>query len=403
MIDLSSVKVFDNHCHAIESDKATMDHESLAHEFVTGMADIPNSTGLGWEERRYWGSTPEFKHHCENMGVVQTLICHLSKLFGCSDDLETVVSERNRRTAGGFTNYAKLLYEDAGIVSTVLDSGLPIHDAVEEMIPGKVLRLFQMDTLIDTLLDQCESYKELLRNYQEILDRAVRQEGYIGVKCHLAEQFGLSVEPVSENEVEATFADAKASNRVMMYHDGRAAQEPEGYKRVYIGILMATLRQCQELGVPIHLHTGFTGGLWQGPISNSDPFLLVPFIRRHEFLQTKIILLHAGYPWMQNAAMLAFTFPHVWVDMSWATPWSSLRMAELYRDVLSVTPLSKVMFGSGGYSTPEHAWLAAKTSKYALSKVLDDAVQMNLLTIRQAEKVGRMVLYDNAARLYGMK
>jgi predicted TIM-barrel fold metal-dependent hydrolase len=337
------------------------------------------------------------------MGVVQTLVCHLSKLFNCADDLEVVVSERNRRTAKGFTNYAKLLYDDAGIVSTVLDSGRPIHDAVEHMIPGKVLRLFQMDTLIDTLLDKCGSYKELLIGYQETLDRAVRKEGYIGVKCHLAEQFGLSVEPVSDKEAEATFPAAKKSNRVMAYHDGRAALEPEGYKRVYIGILMATLRQCRELGVPVHLHTGFTGGLWHGPISNSDPFLLVPLIRRQEFLQTKIILLHAGFPWMQNAAMLAFTFPHVWVDMSWATPWSSLRMAELYRDVLSVTPLSKVMFGSGGYSTPEHAWLAAKTSKKALSKVLDDSVQMGLLTVRQAENVGQMILYDNAARLYGRK
>jgi predicted TIM-barrel fold metal-dependent hydrolase len=403
MLDLKGFQVFDNHCHDLDPDKANLNPEFLVRLFVTGMSDIRKpGDGFSWGERRNWDASPEVRHHFKSMGVVYTMICQLAKVLDCPADLESVTSERNSRTAEDFKAYAKFLYEDAGIVGTVLDSDLSKNDPITSLIPGKLSRVFQMDTLIDKLLDQCESYRELLIKYMETIERAVRQDGYVGVKSHLAEQFGFGVEFVSDDEAESVFSVAKECSRVLKYHDGRAAREPDAYKKLYIAIFISTLCQCQELGIPLHLHSGTTGGLWSGPISNGDPFLLAPFLERPEFLQTKIILLHAGFPWMQHAAMLAYIFPHVWVDMSWATPWNSLRIAELYRDVISVAPLSKIIFGSGGYSTPEIAWLAAKTSKIALSEVLGDAVRTGLMTSKQAQKAGHMILHDNALKMYGL-
>lgn len=88
--------------------------------------------------------------------------------------------------------------------------------------------------------------------------------------------------------------------------------------------------------------------------------------------------------------------------MSWTTPWVSLRLAECYRDVIGIAPLSKIMVGSGGHDTPEIPWLAAKTAKIALAEALGDGVRLNLLTSKQAEKAGRMILQENAARMYGL-
>ena len=64
--------------------------------------------------------------------------------------------------------------------------------------------------------------------------------------------------------------------------------------------------------------------------------------------------------------------------------------------------MSKLMVGSGGHGIPEIAWLAAKTAKIALKEVLGDAVKLDLLDHARAEKIGRMILHDNAARLYGL-
>ena len=88
--------------------------------------------------------------------------------------------------------------------------------------------------------------------------------------------------------------------------------------------------------------------------------------------------------------------------MGQMTPWASLRLVECYRDVMAWAPLSKLVIGSGGHGTPEIAWLAAKTAKIALSEVLEDAVRLELMTEAQAKKSGRMILHDNAARLYNL-
>jgi hypothetical protein len=67
-----------------------------------------------------------------------------------------------------------------------------------------------------------------------------------------------------------------------------------------------------------------------------------------------------------------------------------------------MAPLSKLMIGSGGHGSPEISWLAAKTAKIALGEVLADSVRLGLMAEQDAEKTGRMILHDNAARMYGM-
>jgi predicted TIM-barrel fold metal-dependent hydrolase len=388
MLDLNSFPVIDHHCHPFEAEMAILDPESLARVFFHGSGDIPQP---GVEKTRLWGATDELRYHFLHMGVVHTMVCQVSKLLGCPAELEAVASERNRRTSESFAAYAKLLYEDAGIVGTVLDTGLPKDDPLLDLIPERVIRLFQMDPILDKLLEQSESYQELLHRYREILDFSIREEGFVGVKSHLAERVGFGIEPVSDAEAEAIFPTGKAGNS-------------EGHKKLYAAIFTATLLQCQELGVPVHLHSGVTGGMtWEAPVANADPFLLAPLIRQPEFLRTKIVLLHAGYPWIQQAAELAHAFPHVWVDMGWMTPWVSLRLAECIREVIGIAPLSKVTIGSGAHGTPEIAWLAAKTAKIALAEVLGDAVRLGLMAPKQAEMAARMILHDNAARMYGLE
>jgi uncharacterized protein len=386
MLDLQRLPVIDHHSHPYDLKKVTLDPESLARIFFHGTGDLPTP---GVEKARHWGATDDLRFHFLHMGVVQTMVCQLSKVLGCPAELGAVALERNRRTSVSFADYAKLLYQDAGIVASVLDTGLPKNDPLLDLMPGKRLRLFQMEPPMQKLLEKSGSYQELLRGYQESLDRSVRQDGFVGVKCHLAERVGFGVQPVSTAEAEAVFPAAKAG-------------DAEAYKRLYVAVFTATLLQCQELKVPVHLHTGMTGGFWNGPIHHADPFLLAPFLRQPKFLQTRIVLLHAAYPWIQHAAELAHSLPHVWVDLAWTTPWISLRIVECFRDAVGIAPLSKLTIGSGGHETPEIAWLAAKISKIGLGEVLGDAVRLGLMTQKQAEGAARMILHDNAARLYGL-
>ena len=270
-----------------------------------------------------------------------------------------------------------------------MDSNLPINDPILDLTPGPKIRLLQMDPLLKNLMKSCGTYPELLRNFQDAVEKSIRQDGFVGIKSHLGELVGFGAPQVEADEAARIYPAA-------------AAGDGEAFKKLYMAVWLATMIQAQELKFPIHIHTGITGGLWNGPVANTDPFLLVPILRQPRFLQTRLILLHAGHPWMQHAGMMAHTFPHVWVDMGWMTPWTSQRIVEGYRDVISLAPLSKLMIGSGGHGSPEVSWLAAKTAKIALGEVLTDAVRLGLMAERDAERTGRMILHDNAARMYGL-
>jgi predicted TIM-barrel fold metal-dependent hydrolase len=382
-LDFTQTPVIDNHCHPLDPQKAQLESASLVREFYHGFGDLPT---YGVKPRR-WGTSESLRRHLPSLGVVQTLIHLLSKLLGCPPLLDAVVSARNRRTVQSFPDYIKWLYNDAQIIGTVLDSNLPLKDPLLNLIPGRVMRLFQMSPALSLLLKSSSSFQELLNSFQMRLDSAIRQHGFVGVKAHLAEEVGFGVLP--RPFTESRFAAAKAGDRA-------------AYQQLYLAVFVETLRQCQKLQVPIHLHTGLTGGLWEGPVSNADPFRIVSLLRQPEFIQTRIVLLHGAYPWIQHAAAVAHALPHVWVDLSWTTPWIAQRIVECYRDAIGMMPLSKLMIGSGGHGTPEIAWLSAKTAKIALKGVLEDNLRTGLLELQQAEEIGQMILHDNAARLYGL-
>ena len=387
MLEFKDCPVVDNHAHTLDPKTQTLEPIWLAREFFHGMADTP---AAGVAQAKLWGASEELQLHFRHMGVVLTAVCQMAKLFKCEPTLEAVTAERNRRTATlGLGGYAKQLYEDAGIVASVMDSGLPLNDPILDLTPGRKLRLFQMDPLVQTLLKSCGSYPELLKSFQDGVERAIRQDGFVGIKSHPGELIGLGTPPVEADEAERIFPAAKAG-------------DADAFRKFYMAVWLATMLQCQDLKIPLHIHTGHTGGLWDGPIANTDPYLLVPICRQPRFLQTRLILLHAGYPWIQHAGAMAHSFPHVWVDIGWTTPWISQRIVECYRELIAMAPLSKLMVGSGGHGSPEISWLAGKMAKLALGEVMTDAVRLGLMCEKDAERTGRMILHDNAARLYGL-
>ena len=387
MIDFKDCPVVDNHAHTLDPKAQTLEPIWLARTFHHGLADLPNPDVA---TTKPWGASEELQIHLQHMGVVLTAVCQMAKLFNCAPTLGAVTRERNRRTGEtGLASYAKMLYEDAGIIASVMDSGLPLNDPILDLTPGRKLRLFQMDPLLKMLLQSCGSYTELLKSFQDTVERGIRQDGFVGIKSHPGELIGLGTPPVEADEAARIFPAAKTG-------------DPDAFRKLYMSVWLATMLQCQDLDIPLHIHTGFTGGLWDGPIADTDPLLLVPICRQPRFLRTRLILLHAGYPWIQHAGAMAHAFPHVWVDIGWTTPWISQRIVECFRELIAMAPVSKLMIGSGGHDSPEISWLAGKMAKVALGEVMTDAVRRGLMCEQDAERTGRMILHDNAARLYGL-
>ena len=389
MFDFSNVPFFDNHTHLIDVDHAKhalytsreVKPVDLTLEFLHGRRESAPEAETG--DR---GISHRQALTLESVGVVKTLVHHMAQFLGCEETLTAVTAARNARTREDVAGYARALYADQHIFAEMIDDGAPIDGPLLACFPCQKLRLFQMDPLLRRLLKECESYPTMLERFSASVTQAIG-EGFIGVKCHVLEVVTCPPRVVRQAEAEAAYAQAVAG-------------ETQGFDTVYLAVLSHAMLLCQELDVPIHIHTGCTGNPNDLMPVTCHPFRLVPFLETPVFYRTTVVMLHAGFPHVRDAAMLTHGFPNLWVDMSWVLPWISLNFEQCLLEVLGVAPHAKVMLGSGQHGIPELVWLSAKVAKSALASVMKRLVETDMLSVAQAQEAAEMLLYKNAARLY---
>ena len=74
----------------------------------------------------------------------------------------------------------------------------------------------------------------------------------------------------------------------------------------------------------------------------------------------------------------------------------------MLRQLLGLTPTSKVVYSSDASQIPELFWLAARWGRRGLGTVLDELIALGALDGGEALAVGRRVLGENAAGIYGL-
>jgi|GEM_PF-534507 len=382
ILDLSEIPVIDHHSHG--------------HSLAEMQKPEPwNFTSMFYHGLRDDGSMPAgskelseaLKYHMSQSGVVLTTVALLSQLYGCPDTLEAVVAARHKRIIENSDGYIKFLYNKAKISAIVFD-GQVLGVADPPSIPAKVWNLVPNDAIFKESLKKADSLEGFRKSFLEGISTTLKDKKYIAVKCHIGENVSLAVYEIPVSEVEAIFANAKKG-------------DPEAIKKVYLLSFNDLAHYCCEQGVPIHMHTGTTGDLFKTPLADTlDPFLLIPYLSRPELKRLKIVLLHAGNPWIRNAAHMAYNFPNVYLDMGWVFPWTALAHNLILEEVMSIAPLSKVFYGAGCHTGPEPAYIGAMVIKGTLTSALSNLIEDKYLTKRQAEEIAHQILHRNAEELY---
>lgn len=386
MLDFSNVPFFDDHTHRIDVSNKTITPLDLGVAFMHGWGTVyPEDQPLGLSAE-VENCTPEYEHHVMNMGVVKVTVNLLAKRFGCEATPEAVVRERNKLTEKDGYGYAKSLYEDAKVIGEMVDDGAPFGDPALLCFPTRIFRLFQMDPFFRKLLRECESYEALLTAFEKGL-RERLEEGFAGVKSHVFELRKQPMRVVTDEEAANCYEEAKKGS-------GNAFED------VYLAVFQHVLILTQELNFPVHIHTGCTGNP-NDLQTVTDPFAIAPLMRDHRFYRAHIVFLHGNPPDFRHDAWVTHSYPNVWMDLGWTLPWLSLNMEQILDEVIGMAPASKIMLGSGQHNHAEMVWVAAKSAKIALGRVLTRKVESGLLSEDQAREIGEMILYKNAKALYG--
>ena len=114
------------------------------------------------------------------------------------------------------------------------------------------------------------------------------------------------------------------------------------------------------------------------------------------------VLLHASYPYVRELGYLAAVYANVYADVGLAVPYLAAEIPTILRQLLALTPTSKVVFSSDASSVPDLFWLAARWGRWGLGVVLQELVDLGALSTDEALGAARQVLGANAARIYGV-
>ncbi len=137
-------------------------------------------------------------------------------------------------------------------------------------------------------------------------------------------------------------------------------------------------------------------------LRKASPLELREVLEEPAYRGAPVVLLHGCWPYFREGAYLASVYENVYLDLSYAIPFLSVReMTSMTRAALGTAPFGKLMYSSDGARVPELHWLGARDGRRALGTVLGELVADGELDADEAHDAARRVLGGNAWRLYG--
>jgi predicted TIM-barrel fold metal-dependent hydrolase len=205
------------------------------------------------------------------------------------------------------------------------------------------------------------------------------------------------------------FADADAADASRIYARYAAGGAPTRaeYKTLQDYLFKEIAREAGRLGMAVHIHTLDTfGGFYSS--RGSAPHQLEPTFNDSTLRGTSFVMIHGGWPLFAQAQSM-LSKPNVYADISMMVLVAEPReLANTLRSWLTAWP-EKVLFGTDAFDGgPDQGWeevayLGTSTARRALALALTGMMRDGEIDRARGEELARMVLRENAVKLYGLR
>ena len=148
--------------------------------------------------------------------------------------------------------------------------------------------------------------------------------------------------------------------------------------------------------LPVIFHSGIHGTRHKQ--DNSRPLRLWNIFNK--YTDTKFVLLHAGIPWVEEAATLAKNFPNVYLDMAWDHIISTEISKRAISTWVDMVPKNKIFGFGGDYSVIEDIYGHLQLAKLNIAYALESKINENAMTLKEALSWSKALLYDNPKQFY---
>ncbi|KAF9529040.1 amidohydrolase-domain-containing protein [Crepidotus variabilis] len=349
-------------------------------------------------------------------GTPHTLACYrgtkqLAELYRMEKQ-ETVIWEQIKayRDTMDYLELCRLCFTAGKIRCVLMDDGLGGSLGIgeeykwhDQFTVGKTKRVVRIEVVAEAILTEVlgkagtPDGRQLLEHFERQLKTKLREYGadseVVGFKSIVCYRTGLEV------GLESRLDDKRVALKQLWYayHDtGKIRLEHKSLNDEVVRMALDVAAHC---GKPVQFHTGL--GDNDLTLTQSAPALLQPIIKAYH--ETVIVLLHASYPYMREAGYLTSVYRNVYLDFGEVFPMVSRSgQKDIIQQLLELTPTNKIMWSSDGRWWPESYYLAIQQAREILYEVLSESILRKEVNEGEATEIISKVLYNNAARLYGV-
>jgi uncharacterized protein len=205
---------------------------------------------------------------------------------------------------------------------------------------------------------------------------------------------------------EAAYLRSLAFDKVDRADAERAYGGHAPYKQLQDFLFRFIAAECGRLGMAVHIHT-MAGGGGYFQVAGVNPLLLEPVLNDPALRKTRFIMIHGGWPFTLEITAL-LEKPNAYLDFSQQSMVIDPPvLAQTLREWLSFVP-EKVLFATDAYPFSEElgweesGWIGARRGREALGIALTQMIRDGGISRDRAKELARMVLRENARKLYGL-
>jgi predicted TIM-barrel fold metal-dependent hydrolase len=386
-IDLSAIPVIDSHCHPFDP---VRDKGDFRLHFSLSM----------WEPSLELTTNTVFSYK---------VIRELGKLLGCAtEDFDEISKERDRQYRRDPKAYIDKLFKSVNLETLILDTGYPHEewvgysvdlDSFSRLVPCKIYPICRIEPIVYKIFKKFpKTFDEAKEFFNSEIEKAVKVEKVVAFKSIIAYATGLELKHWSEKEAEDAY------NRFIQKPYQDYTKHPPGpdekILRDYFAVM--ALLKCRENDIPMQFHTGM-GGAPTLDLRKANPILMQDILAVEEVKETKVVLAHAGFPFCEEAAMLTSSYPNLYCDMSAISNFMGTAMKSAMLKIFELAPVNRVLFGTDGVTMPESYWIGVKQGVKGLEQALVELINEDWITEKDANRIAKMILNENAKKLYKLK
>jgi hypothetical protein len=145
--------------------------------------------------------------------------------------------------------------------------------------------------------------------------------------------------------------------------------------------------------LPFKLHTGYYGRVNRLVMERIHPGHLCTLLMRYP--EARFVLMHTGYPYMDETIAVAKHFPNTCVDMCWAWSIDPLAASQFVRRIIHTVPTNKLFAFGGDTLWPNAAVSYARQAREWLTRTLQAAVDEGDVSEREAITLASRFMHLN--------